>query len=109
MFNEETDFGLKMEKKAYVAEISSGNFHPVEKFLSECNGDFSSFFNKLRDEYFKDDLAKIYFYGPKDKRDIKKAIQYFTLAANNNDVEAQFDAGVAYYKGKHIPKDIILN
>lgn len=60
MYNKGTDFGLKMEKKAYLAEISSDNFCIIEKHLSECKDDFASFFDKLRNEYFKDDLAKIY-------------------------------------------------
>lgn len=49
-----------MEKKAYLTEISADNFYLVEKSLDAFNGDYGAFFAKLREECFKDDLAKIY-------------------------------------------------
>ena len=54
-------------------------------------------------------LGKEYYFEGSEPKDPYKGLYHLIIAAKLNDVEAQFDAGVAYYKGKHIPKDIILN
>lgn len=52
-----------MEKKAHLDETSfAENFSLAEKSLEAFGEDFPGFFKKLRSEYFKDDLAKIYSY-----------------------------------------------
>ena len=38
--------------------------------------------------------------------DINKAIHYFTLAANQNNPDAQFNLGFMYYEGKYVTRDI---
>ena len=47
-----------------------------------------------------------YFFYEYIKWDINKAIHYFTLAANQNNPEAQFNLGFIYYEGKYIKRDI---
>lgn len=48
-----------MDKKT-LTEISADNFYLIEKCLEDYKGDFAGFFNALKFEYKKDDLARIY-------------------------------------------------
>ena len=48
-----------MEKKSYLTKIQT-EFSSVEESLKACKGDFTSFFNTLKQKYFKDELAKTF-------------------------------------------------
>ena len=40
-------------------------------------------------------------------RNHKTAVKWYTLAAEQGDVDAQFNLGVMYYKGEGVPKNFV--
>ena len=55
-----------------------------------------------------DVIANIYFLGEYVKRDISKAIEYFTKAANNlDDANSAWQLAEIFYFGIDVPKDYI--
>lgn len=59
-----------MEKKPYLSKTESEDFYFLEESLQACKGDFSAFFTALKNEYLKEDLAKIYSYLFKNIRNV---------------------------------------
>ena len=63
---------------------------------------------KKNDENENDKLkltALIFYKGEIVERDINKAIYYYSLAADKNDPEAQYNLGFIYYEGQFIEPD----
>lgn len=59
-----------MKKKPYLSKMESEDFYFFEESLQACKGDFSTFFASLKNEYLKEDLAKIYSYLFKNIRNV---------------------------------------
>jgi TPR repeat protein len=51
------------------------------------------------------ELGAVYHDGTGEEKDFKKAIEWFTKAANQGDVRAQFNIGVMYYMGESVKQD----
>jgi TPR repeat protein len=49
----------------------------------------------------------MYYNGKGIEKDYKKAFNYYTLAANKGNKEAQYNLGIMYLKGEGINKDEI--
>ncbi|KAK8843573.1 hypothetical protein M9Y10_024630 [Tritrichomonas musculus] len=67
----------------------------------------------MKDEYIRNTIfANVLIFQKTKKsskyvkRDINKAIKYYSLAADQNYPEAQIDLGFIYYDGKYVPRDI---
>lgn len=71
------------------------NFIQINRMNHHCNE-----FTRIQRESKKIFELGLQFYeGKRYKKDYEKAFQYFLLAANKGNVEAQFSVGIFYYCG----------
>ena len=72
----------------------------------EIKPDYKPFIPEINTIEAQFKLGLIYYYGKYVPRDIKKAIQYFSLVAEQRMPAANYNLGVIYYTGQYVPFNI---
>ena len=90
-----------------ISEVSEvDTISSIKDIHTEDYFTYWAFLSDDQNAFYLFNLGKMYETGQKVKRDITKAIKYYTLSANKNYREAQFKLGTFYYVGDCIKQDI---
>ncbi len=98
------------QKPPKITRPSKPTLKPAQKPTSKANSVPIPKKEKVRETTIKAteeyEKGNDYFYGRHGfPKDYKKAVEYYTIAANKGNVNAQCDLGTCYYLGQGVQKD----